>query len=115
MHDRAEIGNFVEVKNTEMGEGAKSKHLTYLGDTEVGAGANIGCGTITANYDGKLKHRTIIGAGAFIGSGTVLVAPVKVGDKATTGAGAVVLSNHDVAPGEVVVGLPAAPIRTKHS
>ena len=115
LHDRAEVGNFVEAKNTEMGEGAKSKHLTYLGDAIIGARANIGCGTITANYDGKNKHRTQIGERAFIGSGTVLVAPVKIGDGATTGAGAVVLSNRDVAPGEVVVGLPASPLSAKKS
>ncbi|HJM39857.1 MAG TPA: NTP transferase domain-containing protein [Planctomycetota bacterium] len=107
MAAQSELGNFVEAKNTEMGEGSKAKHLTYLGDTTVGARANIGCGTITANYDGKSKHRTQIGSKAFIGSGTVLVAPVKVGDGSTTGAGAVVLSNRDVPDGEVVIGVPA--------
>jgi bifunctional UDP-N-acetylglucosamine pyrophosphorylase/glucosamine-1-phosphate N-acetyltransferase len=107
MADKSELGNFVEAKNAQMGEGAKAKHLTYLGDTTVGSRANIGCGTITANYDGTAKHRTEIGSRAFIGSGTVLVAPVKVGDGATTGAGAVVLSNRDVPDGEVVIGIPA--------
>ena len=107
LDDRAQIGNFVETKNAHLGEGAKSKHLTYLGDVEVGAKSNIGCGTITANYDGKNKHRTVIGKRAFIGSGSILVAPVNVGDNATVGAGAVVTANHDVPAGETVVGIPA--------
>jgi len=104
---RAQIGNFVETKNAHLGEGAKSKHLTYLGDVEIGAKSNIGCGTITANYDGKNKHKTVIGENAFIGSGSILVAPVNVGDNATVGAGAVVTANHDVPAGESVVGVPA--------
>ncbi len=87
---RAHVGNFVELKNAHMGEGAKAGHLTYLGDAEIGAGANIGAGTITCNYDGYFKHRTQIGAGAFIGSNSALVAPVKIGDGAIVGAGAVV-------------------------
>jgi len=86
----AHIGNFVEVKNTEIGAGAKANHLTYLGDARVGAGANIGAGTITCNYDGFTKALTEIGAGAFIGSDTALVAPVKVGDGAITAAGSVI-------------------------
>lgn len=84
------IGNFVELKNTRIEKGAKANHLTYLGDARVGPGANIGCGTITCNYDGFFKHKTDIGAGAFIGSDTALVAPVKVGDGAITGAGSVI-------------------------
>ena len=84
------IGNFVELKNTHIEKGAKANHLTYLGDARVGPGANIGCGTITCNYDGFFKHKTDIGAGAFIGSDTALVAPVKVGDGAITGAGSVI-------------------------
>jgi bifunctional UDP-N-acetylglucosamine pyrophosphorylase/glucosamine-1-phosphate N-acetyltransferase len=84
------IGNFVEVKNTTLHEGAKANHLTYLGDAEVGAAANVGAGTITCNYDGANKWPTVIGAGAFIGSGTMLVAPVTVGAQATTGAGSVI-------------------------
>ncbi len=91
----AHIGNFVEVKNTVIEKGAKANHLTYLGDARVGAGANIGAGTITCNYDGFTKARTDIGAGAFIGSDTALVAPVKVGDGAVTAAGSVI--THDVA------------------
>jgi bifunctional UDP-N-acetylglucosamine pyrophosphorylase/glucosamine-1-phosphate N-acetyltransferase len=86
----AHIGNFVEVKNAQIGKGAKANHLTYLGDAKVGAGANIGAGTITCNYDGFTKSITEIGAGAFIGSDTALVAPVKIGDGAVTGAGSVI-------------------------
>ena len=86
----AHIGNFVEVKNAAIGAGAKANHLTYLGDADVGAKANIGAGTITCNYDGFTKARTRIGAGAFIGSDTALVAPVTVGDGAVTAAGSVI-------------------------
>jgi len=88
--ENAHIGNFVEVKNTNVEAGAKANHLTYLGDARVGAGANIGAGTITCNYDGFDKHHTDIGAGAFIGSNSALVAPVKVGDGAYVGAGSVI-------------------------
>jgi bifunctional UDP-N-acetylglucosamine pyrophosphorylase/glucosamine-1-phosphate N-acetyltransferase len=101
---RAHIGNFVETKNAEIGEGAKVPHLSYVGDADIGDGANIGAGTITANYDGKEKHRTKVGKGARIGSNTVLVAPVEVGDGAYTGAGAVV--NRDVPPGALAKGVP---------
>src|SRR5262249_54092545 len=86
----AHIGNFVEVKNSTLGKGGKANHLAYLGDATVGEAANIGAGTITCNYDGFDKQRTEIGAGAFIGSNTSLVAPVKVGDNANTGAGSVI-------------------------
>jgi bifunctional UDP-N-acetylglucosamine pyrophosphorylase/glucosamine-1-phosphate N-acetyltransferase len=86
----AHIGNFVEVKNSHIEAGAKANHLSYLGDAHVGAGANIGAGTITCNYDGFDKHRTEIGAGAFIGSNTALVAPVSVGDGAYVGAGSTI-------------------------
>jgi bifunctional UDP-N-acetylglucosamine pyrophosphorylase/glucosamine-1-phosphate N-acetyltransferase len=99
------IGNFVETKNSELGEDAKANHLAYVGDAEVGPRANIGAGTITANYDGRNKHRTKIGADVKIGSNTVLVAPVEVGDGATTGAGAVV--NRDVPPNALAKGVPA--------
>ena len=84
------IGNFVEVKNAVLGEGAKASHLSYIGDAEVGPEANIGAGTITCNYDGYFKHRTTIGAAAFIGSNTALVAPVSVGEGAIVGAGSVI-------------------------
>ncbi|MCB2020225.1 MAG: bifunctional N-acetylglucosamine-1-phosphate uridyltransferase/glucosamine-1-phosphate acetyltransferase, partial [Burkholderiaceae bacterium] len=86
----AHIGNFVEIKNATVEEGAKVNHLSYVGDARVGTKANVGAGTITANYDGFSKSRTDIGAGASIGSNSVLVAPVKIGDGAMTGAGAVV-------------------------
>jgi len=115
MDDGAVIGDFVETKNAHLGPGAKAKHLTYLGDVTIGAQANIGCGTITANYDGKNKHQSTIGERAFIGSGTVLVSPVKVGDDATTGAGSVVTSNHDVPDGTTVIGVPAKPFPTTKS
>jgi len=105
------IGNFVELKNTEMGEGTKAGHLSYLGDADIGAGANIGAGTITCNYDGKRKNKTQIGAGAFIGSHSSLVAPVDIGEGALTGAGSVV--THDVAAGERVAGNPARPLPKK--
>ncbi|GAA6200376.1 bifunctional UDP-N-acetylglucosamine diphosphorylase/glucosamine-1-phosphate N-acetyltransferase GlmU [Aquicoccus sp. SU-CL01552] len=84
------IGNFVEIKNAEIAEGAKVNHLSYIGDASIGAGSNIGAGTITCNYDGVMKHRTKIGRGAFIGSNTMLVAPVTVGDGAMTGSGSVI-------------------------
>lgn len=90
LEDGAHIGNFVEMKNARLGKGAKAGHLTYLGDTQIGAGANIGAGTITCNYDGKKKHVTYIGEGAFIGSNTALVAPVSVGSRALIGAGSVI-------------------------
>ena len=87
---RSKVGNFVEVKKAVLGEGAKANHLSYLGDAEIGAGANVGAGTITCNYDGFFKYRTSIGAGAFIGSNTALVAPVSIGAGAIVGAGSVV-------------------------
>jgi bifunctional UDP-N-acetylglucosamine pyrophosphorylase/glucosamine-1-phosphate N-acetyltransferase len=93
LHDDVHVGNFVEVKKTEMKRGAKANHLTYLGDATVGEQANIGAGTVTCNYDGVNKSRTQIGDRAFIGSGTMLVAPVKVGDGATIGAGSTI--THD--------------------
>jgi bifunctional UDP-N-acetylglucosamine pyrophosphorylase/glucosamine-1-phosphate N-acetyltransferase len=86
----AHIGNFVEVKNAEVGAGAKANHLAYIGDASIGAGTNIGAGTITCNYDGFAKHRTTIGEGAFIGVNTALVAPVSIGDGAYIGTGSVI-------------------------
>ena len=87
----AHVGNFVEIKNSEIGHGSKVNHLSYVGDTTMGGGVNIGAGTITCNYDGANKHRTLIGNEAFIGSNTALVAPVSVGDGATIGAGSVIV------------------------
>jgi bifunctional UDP-N-acetylglucosamine pyrophosphorylase/glucosamine-1-phosphate N-acetyltransferase len=88
--DRTKVGNFVELKKADIGEGAKVNHLSYIGDTTVGARANIGAGTITCNYDGFGKYPTVIGAGAFVGSNTALVAPVTIGDGAIIGAGSVI-------------------------
>jgi len=90
LKQNSKVGNFVEVKNTQLGEGSKANHLTYLGDTEVGSMVNIGAGTITCNYDGANKHKTIIKDGAFIGSDTQLVAPVTVGKNSTIGAGSTI-------------------------
>jgi bifunctional UDP-N-acetylglucosamine pyrophosphorylase/glucosamine-1-phosphate N-acetyltransferase len=88
--DGVHLGNFVEVKNSEIGAGSKANHLSYVGDTTVGAKVNVGAGTVTCNYDGASKHRTTIGDRAFIGSGTMLVAPVSVGEDATIGAGSTI-------------------------
>jgi len=101
LDDGARIGNFVEVKNARLGRGAKANHLAYVGDAEVGDGANLGAGVVTCNFDGLAKHRTEIGAGAFVGSDTMLVAPVKVGAHATTGAGSVI--TRDVPDGALAV------------
>lgn len=99
--EKAKVGNFVEVKKAKLARGAKANHLTYLGDAEVGEGANIGAGTITCNYDGFFKYPTKIGAGAFIGSNSALVAPVTIGDNAMVGAGSVV--TRDVGEGALAV------------
>jgi bifunctional UDP-N-acetylglucosamine pyrophosphorylase/glucosamine-1-phosphate N-acetyltransferase len=111
VEDGAHIGNFVELKKTRMGRGAKAGHLAYLGDATLAAKVNIGAGTITCNFDGEAKHATEIGEGAFIGSNSSLVAPVKIGAGAKTGAGSVV--THDVPPGECVAGVPARPMPKK--
>jgi bifunctional UDP-N-acetylglucosamine pyrophosphorylase/glucosamine-1-phosphate N-acetyltransferase len=95
----AKVGNFVEVKNAVLGEGAKANHLTYLGDADIGAGANIGAGTITCNYDGYFKYRTVIGERAFIGSNSALIAPVRIGADAIVAAGSAV--SRDVDDGEL--------------
>jgi bifunctional UDP-N-acetylglucosamine pyrophosphorylase / glucosamine-1-phosphate N-acetyltransferase len=91
--EKAKIGNFVEVKKASIEAGAKVNHLSYIGDARVGAGANVGAGTITCNYDGLVKHKTDIGAGAFIGSNSALVAPVRIGDGAYIGSGSVITKN----------------------
>ena len=91
--EKAHVGNFVELKKTHLGKGSKANHLTYLGDAEVGPGVNLGAGTITCNYDGRNKFRTIIGNDCFIGSNTALVAPVTIGDRALIGAGSVIVDD----------------------
>ncbi|HLY41660.1 MAG TPA: bifunctional UDP-N-acetylglucosamine diphosphorylase/glucosamine-1-phosphate N-acetyltransferase GlmU [Terracidiphilus sp.] len=100
--ENAHVGNFVETKNARLGKGTKANHLTYLGDAEIGAGTNIGAGTITCNYDGVHKNRTQIGEGAFVGSDSTLVAPVVIGDGAYVGAGSCI--TRDVPPGALAVG-----------
>jgi len=105
MEERAVVGNFVEVKKSRIGRGTKSMHLTYLGDATIGEETNIGAGTVTCNYDGKNKHPTIIEDHVRIGSDTMLVAPVRVGSGAVTGAGSVVIE--DVPPKTLVAGVPA--------
>jgi bifunctional UDP-N-acetylglucosamine pyrophosphorylase / glucosamine-1-phosphate N-acetyltransferase len=105
------LGNFVEMKNTRFGHGAKAGHFSYAGDADVGDDVNYSAGVITANFDGKHKHRTVIEAGAFVGSDSVLRAPVRVGRNARVGAGAVV--THDVPDGETVAGVPARPLKPR--
>ena len=99
LEEGARIGNFVEVKAARLGKGAKANHLTYIGDADVGAGANLGAGTITCNYDGYFKHKTVIGARAFIGSNSSLIAPVRIGADAIVAAGSAV--SRDVSDGEL--------------
>ncbi len=110
MEEKAKVGNFVELKKTILGRGSKASHLTYLGDATIGEKTNIGAGTITCNYDGKNKHATEIGNNVKIGSDTMLVAPVKIGDGAATGAGSIVTK--DVPPNKLVVGAPARVIKS---
>ena len=105
----SKVGAYCELKNTQVGAGSKVPHLSYVGDAEIGEGANLGAGTITANYDGKDKHRTTIGDGVFTGINTNLIAPVTIGENAYLGAGSVV--NKDIPPGKVAVGMPARVIR----
>jgi bifunctional UDP-N-acetylglucosamine pyrophosphorylase / glucosamine-1-phosphate N-acetyltransferase len=105
----SKVGAYCELKNTRVGAGSKVPHLSYVGDAEIGEGANLGAGTITANYDGKDKHRTMIGDGVFTGINTNLLAPVTIGENAYLGAGSVV--NKDIPPGKMAVGMPARVIR----
>ncbi|NQU95290.1 MAG: NTP transferase domain-containing protein [Candidatus Omnitrophica bacterium] len=107
LDNNVEVGNFVELVRTKVLSGTKIKHLTYLGDAEVGKNVNIGAGTITANYDGKKKHKTVIGDGVSIGVGVILISPVKVGKGAVVGAGSVVTKRKNVPPHKTVVGVPA--------
>ncbi len=99
--DRARIGNFVEIKKSRIGTGSKVPHLSYVGDAEIGDGVNIGAGTITCNYDGEVKRRTVVEDGAFIGSDTMLVAPVRIGKNAVTAAGSAI--TRDVSPGALAI------------
>ncbi len=99
LEEKAKVGNFVEIKNARLGRGAKANHLSYVGDAQVGAAANIGAGTITCNYDGYFKHKTVIGDRAFIGSNSALIAPVRIGADAIVAAGSAV--SRDVADGEL--------------
>jgi bifunctional UDP-N-acetylglucosamine pyrophosphorylase/glucosamine-1-phosphate N-acetyltransferase len=110
LEERVRVGNFVEVKQATLGAGTRAGHLAYVGDAEVGAGCNLGAGTVFANFDGREKHRTRVGAGVFVGSGTVLVAPATIGEGARTGAGAVVTARSNVPRGETWVGVPARPL-----
>ena len=103
------MGNFGEVKDSTLGPGVKMGHFSYIGNTTIGANTNIGAGTITCNFDGQKKHPTEIGEDVFIGSDSMLVAPLKIGDRSRTGAGAVVTKN--VPEDTLVVGMPARAIR----
>lgn len=103
------MGNFGEVKDSTLSEGVKMGHFSYIGNATIGANTNIGAGTITANFDGEKKHPTVMGEDVFIGSDTILIAPVKLGDGARTGAGAIV--KRDVPEDTLVVGMPARAIR----
>lgn len=111
MERGSKVGNFVELKKTKLGRASKASHLSYLGDATIGESTNIGAGTVTCNYDGVRKHETHIGDNVRIGSDTMLVAPVNIGDGASTGAGSVVTK--DVDKGELVVGVPARAVRKK--
>jgi bifunctional UDP-N-acetylglucosamine pyrophosphorylase/glucosamine-1-phosphate N-acetyltransferase len=108
LDDGVHVGNYAEVKNARLGPHTKMPHASYVGDATVGAGVNIGAASVVCNYDGRKKHHTTIEDGVFVGSGTLLRAPVRLGARSATGAGAVVL--HDVAPGVTVAGVPARPI-----
>ena len=104
------VGNFGEIKNSRIGRGTRSGHFSYIGDAEVGSNVNVGAGSVTCNYDGETKHRTVIGDDVFIGCDTMMVAPVKIGDRSYTGTGSVV--NKDVPPDSGAIGAPAR-IRSK--
>ena len=111
--EHVHMGNFGEVKNSYLSAGTKMGHFSYIGDAQIGENVNIGAGTITCNFDGVNKHKTVIAPNVFIGSDTMLVAPLFIGEGAHTGAGAVV--THDILPGETVVGVPAHPLKKKEN
>jgi len=113
--NKVSLGNFVELNRSVVGENSRIKHQSYIGDTKIERNVNIGAGTIVANYDGKNKNKTLIKADAFIGSGTILVAPVKVGKSAMTGAGSVVTKGKDVPDNSIVVGIPARFLKRKNN
>jgi bifunctional UDP-N-acetylglucosamine pyrophosphorylase/glucosamine-1-phosphate N-acetyltransferase len=110
LEDGCSVGNYTEIKNSTLGAGTFMRHMSYLGDTTVGASVNIGAGAVVANFDGKKKHRTVIKDKVFVGCDAVLVAPVTIGKNAVVGAGSVVTRNHNVGDGETVVGVPAKPL-----
>ena len=107
LEESVHVGSHVEIKSSRVGAGSRVGHFSYIGDAVLGPGVNIGAGAVTCNYDGAGKHVTEIGEGALIGSDTMLVAPVRVGARAVTGAGAVI--THDVPPDTTVAGVPARP------
>src|SRR6185436_7388439 len=107
MGNNVRVGNFVEIVRSRIGDRSRILHLSFIGDADVAPDVMIGAGTITANSDGYLKNKALIEENANIGSGTILIAPVKIGRGATTGAGSVVTKNQDVPNGETVVGIPA--------
>jgi bifunctional UDP-N-acetylglucosamine pyrophosphorylase/glucosamine-1-phosphate N-acetyltransferase len=109
--DDVGVGNFIEIVRSKISSKSKAKHFGYIGDTRIGRFVNIGAGTVTANYDGKSKNKTVIEDHAFIGSDTVIVAPVKIGKRAATGAGSVVVKHRNVSNGTIVAGIPARVLR----
>jgi bifunctional UDP-N-acetylglucosamine pyrophosphorylase/glucosamine-1-phosphate N-acetyltransferase len=113
LQDDIVAGNFLEIARSKISSKTLIKHFSYLGDSHIGKEVNIGAGTVTANFERGRKNITVIKDKAFIGCDTVLVAPVKVGKSASTGAGAVVTKNKNVADGQTVVGIPARPLKTK--
>ncbi|MFH1640426.1 MAG: NTP transferase domain-containing protein [Candidatus Omnitrophota bacterium] len=113
LQDDVEVGNFSEIVRSSLSSKTKAKHFSYIGDARIGRKVNIGAGSVTANFDGKKKNITVIKDNAFIGSDTILVAPVKIGKYAKTGAGSVVISHANIPDGMVVAGIPARPLKTK--
>lgn len=111
LEDQVMVGNFIEIVRSRLSPKTKARHFGYLGDSRIGRSVNIGAGTVTANFDGKKKNITVIKDNAFIGSDTILVAPVRIGKAAKTGAGTVVTKNKNVGEGQIVVGVPARPLK----